>query len=124
MTIGAPILEIEVVAIGFFVLIAEAFLEQIEKRTLAFAAIAGLAAVLMASFFVQRPVVDAAAATGFWSFYTADSLAIFFKRFALVTTIAVLLMMIEYAPVLRESIPGATDQAGLGEFFALPLFTC
>ena len=39
-----------------------------------------------------------AAATGFWSFYTADPLAIFFKRFALVTTILVLVMMIDYAP--------------------------
>jgi NADH-quinone oxidoreductase subunit N len=65
-----------------------------------------------------------AAATGFWSFYTADPLAIFFKRFALVTTILVLIMMIDYAPIVRQSIHGATLQAGLGEFFALPLFTC
>ena len=63
-------------------------------------------------------------ATGFWSFYTADPLAIFFKRFALVTTILVLIMMIDYAPVVRQSIHGATHQGGLGEFFALPLFTC
>ena len=62
--------------------------------------------------------------TGFWSFYTADPLAIFFKRFALVTTILVLVMMIDYAPIVRESIHGATHQSGLGEFFALPIFTC
>ncbi len=73
------------------------------------------------SFLAPPP---AASATGFWSFYTADSLAIFFKRFALVTTILVLIMMIDYAPVVRQSIHGATHQAGLGEFFALPLFTC
>ena len=41
------------------------------------------------------------AATGFWSFYTADPLAIFFKRFALVTTILVLVMAIDYAPAIR-----------------------
>ena len=64
------------------------------------------------------------ATTGFWSFYAADPLAIFFKRFALVTTILVLVMMIDYAPVVRESIHGATQQSGLGEFFALPIFTC
>ena len=62
--------------------------------------------------------------TGFWSFYTADPLAIFFKRFALVTTILVLVMMIDYAPIVRESIHGTTQQSGLGEFFALPIFTC
>ena len=123
MMIGAPILEIEVVAIGSFVLIAEAFFNQIEKRTLAFAAIVGLAAVFVASFFLEPPVMHAATA-GFWSFYTEDSLAIFFKRFAIVTTIGVLLMMIDYAPVVGESIHAATEQAGLGEFFALPLFTC
>ena len=32
--------------------------------------------------------------------------------------------MIDYAPVVRQSIHGATHQSGLGEFFALPLFTC
>jgi NADH-quinone oxidoreductase subunit N len=63
-------------------------------------------------------------ATGFWSFYSADPLAIFFKRFALVTTILVLIMMIDYAPIVQQSIHGATQDAGLGEFFALPLFTC
>ncbi|MGZ4983315.1 MAG: NADH-quinone oxidoreductase subunit N, partial [Chthoniobacterales bacterium] len=66
----------------------------------------------------------AASAHGFWSFYTADPLAIFFKRFAIVTTILVLIMMIDYAPIVRRTVHGVTEQAGLGEFFALPLFTC
>ena len=63
--------------------------------------------------------------TGFWSFYTADPLAIFFKRFALVTTILVLIMMIDYAPTVRCVSPRRDiSQPGLGEFFALPIFTC
>ncbi|PZR74300.1 MAG: hypothetical protein DLM73_08225 [Chthoniobacterales bacterium] len=123
MTIGAPILEIEVLLIGLFVLMVEAFFERIDKRTLAFTAIFGLAAVLVASFFLTPSPADVAT-SGFWSFYTADPLAIFFKRFALVTTIFVLVMMIDYAPIVRESIHGTTHQAGLGEFFALPVFTC
>jgi NADH-quinone oxidoreductase subunit N len=41
-----------------------------------------------------------------------------------VTTILVLVMMIDYAPTVRESIHGTTHQSGLGEFFALPIFTC
>ena len=49
---------------------------------------------------------------------------LFFKRFALVTTILVLVMMIDYAPIVPQLIHGATHQSGLGEFFALPLFTC
>ena len=105
------------------ILLAEAFVTKIEKRALAFVAIVGLALVLVASFFVA-PSASTSQATGFWSFYTADPLAIFFKRFALVTTILVLIMMIDYAPVVRNSFPGATPQSGLGEFFALPIFTC
>src|SRR5439155_18140818 len=45
-------------------------------------------------------------------------------QFALLTTILVLIMMIDYAPVVRRSFPGPTAQAGLGEFFAVPIFTC
>jgi NADH-quinone oxidoreductase subunit N len=123
MTIGAPILEVEVLVIGLFVLMLEAFFERIDKRTLALTAIFGLGAVLVASFFLAPAPVDAAA-NGFWSFYAADPLAIFFKRFALVTTILVLVMMIDYAPIVRESVHGTTHQSGLGEFFALPIFTC
>ena len=120
--INAPILEIAVVAMGLLILMVEAFAEKIDKRTLAISGIIGLGAVLIATFFLSP--APAAAANGLWSFYTADPIAIFFKRFALVTTILVLIMMIDYGPVVRQSIHGATHQAGLGEFFALPLFTC
>jgi NADH-quinone oxidoreductase subunit N len=120
--IGAPTLEIAVLVLGLVILMVEAFAEKIEKRSLAMTAILGLGAVLIASFFLAPP--PPAAAAGFWSFYTTDPLAIFFKRFALITTILVLIMMIDYAPIVRQSIHGATHQSGLGEFFALPLFTC
>ena len=123
MTISAPTLEIGVLVLGLFVLLVEAFAPRIEKRKLAFTAIFGLVAVLAASFFLAPAPVDVAT-TGFWDFYAADPLAIFFKRFALVTTILVLVMMIDYAPIVRQSIHGMTHQSGLGEFFALPIFTC
>ena len=116
-------LEIAVLVLGLLLLMFEAFIEQIDKRTLAMAAIAALAVVFLATFFLApNPSPDQA--TGFWSFYTADPLAIFFKRFALLTTILVLIMMIDYAPTLRNSFPGSAKQVGLGEFFALPVFTC
>ncbi|MEP6699423.1 MAG: NADH-quinone oxidoreductase subunit N [Verrucomicrobiota bacterium] len=123
MTISAPTLEILVLLLGLCILLVEAFAERIDKRALAYSAIGGLALVLVASFFTVPGPIDVPAGS-FWNFYTADPLALFFKRFALVTTILVLIMMIDYAPVVRQSIHGVTQQSGLGEFFALPLFTC
>jgi NADH-quinone oxidoreductase subunit N len=122
-SITAPLLEIAVLVLGMLILMIEAFVGKIDKRVLAFAAIIGLAIVLLASFFVARSP-SPPQATGLWNFYTADRLAIFFKQFALLTTIFVLIMTIDYAPVVRSSFPGTTPQAGLGEFVALPLFTC
>ena len=121
--ITAPLLEIAVLVLGMLILMIEAFIGRIDKRVLACAAIIGLAIVLFATFFIV-PSGSPANATGFWSFYTADRLAIFFKQFALVTTILVLIMMIDYAPVVSSLFPGASPQTGLGEFVALPLFTC
>jgi NADH-quinone oxidoreductase subunit N len=121
--ITAPILEIAVLVLGVVILMIEAFAAKIDERVLAFAATIGLALVLLASFFVA-PSPSPTYATGFWNFYSADRLAMFFKQFALLTTIFVLIMMIDYAPVVRSSFPGDTPQAGLGEFVALPLFTC
>jgi NADH-quinone oxidoreductase subunit N len=121
--ITAPELEIAVLVLGMVILMFEAFSKNIDKRFLAFAGITGLATVFVASFFVA-PSGAPAQAIGFWSFYTADPLSMFFKQFALLTTILVLVMMIDYAPVVRRSFPGPTAQAGLGEFFAVPIFTC
>jgi NADH-quinone oxidoreductase subunit N len=124
--ITAPELDIAVLVLGMVILMVEAFATKIDKRVLAFAAIAGLAIVLIATFFVAPTPKDFGAnqAIGFWSFYTADGLSIFFKQFALLTTIFVLIMMTDYVPVVRSSFPGATPETGLGEFFALPIFTC
>jgi NADH-quinone oxidoreductase subunit N len=119
--ITAPELEIAVLGLGMVILMAEAFAIKIDKQILAFAAIAGLAIVFVASFFVA-PFPAPNQATGFWSFYTADRLSIFFKQFTLLTTIIVLIMMIDYAPVVRSSFPGSQD--GVGEFFAIPIFAC
>ena len=121
MRITAPELEIAVLVLGMAILMVEAFATKIDKRILAFAAIAVLAIVLLASFFVA-PFPSPDQATGFWSFYTADRLSMFFKQFALLTTIFVVIMMIDYVPVVRSSFPATQD--GIGEFFALPIFTC
>ena len=120
--IPAPALEIAVLLWGLVLLLVESFAGESDRRGFAIAAISGLGVVLVASFFLAPP--PAAASTGFWSFYASDPLAIFFKRFALATTILVLIMAIDYAPAIRMGVPGANPHAGLGEFFTLPIFTC
>ena len=71
--ITAPQLEIAVLLLGMVILMFEAFATKIDKRILAYAAIAGLAVVLVATFFVT-PTPPPNQATGFWNFYTADRL--------------------------------------------------
>jgi NADH-quinone oxidoreductase subunit N len=119
--IPAPHLEIDVLVLGMAVLLCETFAPKIDKKVFAYAGIVGLTIVFIATFFLA-PSPSAQDAPGLWNFYVADTLAIFFKRFTLVTTIIVLIMMIDYAPVVR----GAVDRTGsnLGEFFSLPLLTC
>src|SRR5262249_58785002 len=112
--ITAPELEIAVLVLGMAILLVEAFAPKIDKRGVACVAIAGVSLVLVASFFVP-PSASTSQATGFWSFYAADRLSIFFKQFSLLATIFVLILMTDYAPVLRSSFPGASLQAGLGE---------
>jgi len=119
--IPAPHLEIDVLVLGVAILLFETFSAKIDKKVFAYAGIVGLTLVLVATFFVTCGPASQEA-TGFWNFYTADPLSIFFKRFMLVTTIVVLGMMIDYAPALRKA--DESTSANLGEFFSLPLLTC
>lgn len=115
-------LEAAVVALGVVLLLAEAFSAPGNKRGIAYLAIFGLAGVLIATFRADPGAVDMAAP--YTKFYRVDFLAFFLKQFSLVTTIAVLVMALEYAPVVEANIPSARRGAGLGEFFALPVFAC
>ncbi len=110
-------LEISVVCLGIFLLMADAFFVKADKRSLAYGAIVGLAAVFVLTFFLQQQPVTQ-------GFYVLDPLALFFKRFALLATILTIILAIDFAPVVQRLIPSASPQAGLGEFFVLPVFTC
>src|SRR6266446_7723136 len=121
IAIRAPHLEIAVLVLGITILLLETFAAKIARKNFAYAGVVGLTAVLLASFFLA-PEPSTPQASGFWNFYTADALAIFFKRFMLVTTIIVLAMMVDYAPALRKA--DESTSANLGEFFSLPLLTC
>ncbi len=113
-------LEITVLLLGIFMLLVESFSKTDDKRGLAITAITILAALVGFSFFTEgNGTADLATV-----FYSADASAMFFKRIALITTIVVLVMALEYKSVLAKFIPGVTPGAGLGEFYSLPVFTC
>ena len=120
--ISAPYLEVAVLVLGSIILLVEAFASQLDRRFLAYAALFGLAMIFIATFLVAPQ--SSAASAPLWSFYSADALALFFKRIALATTAGVLVMMLDFAPSVSIGVQGATPQSGLGEFFTLPLFTC
>lgn len=111
-------LETAVLILGIIMLLVESFSKSDDKRGLAKMAIAILTALIGFSFFARPDVGDLA------PFYVADPTALFFKRIALLTTVVVLIMALEYKSVLTKFIPGVTPGAGLGEFYSLPVFTC
>lgn len=113
-------LEVLVVALGIFLLMFEAFVPKPDKRLLVWLGMAGLAVVFVATWFVSPISADAPYA----AFYAADPLALFFKRFSLVVTFLVLAMSIDFLPIVERYLPSSTKGGGLGEFVALPVFTC
>ncbi len=115
------ILEFSVVCLGIVLLMVEAFFNKAPKTIVAYAGVVGLTVVLVLSFFVDPAVI---ADSSFARFYEADAVAMLFKQFALVCTVFVLLMSIDYAPLVERFIPGVGRGAGVGEFFVIPLFTC
>lgn len=117
-------LEILVLALGIFMVLYEAFAAEKEKAWLPWIGVIGLGFIFLLSLFARLDDPDPTHVTLISNFYKADVLAIFFKRFALLTTIVVLVMSIEYKDVLRKFIYGATPESGIGEFFSLPVFTC
>jgi len=57
-------------------------------------------------------------------FYRYDSTAFFFKLIALVSTILMLLMAVDFRKVLSRYTSGDDSGSGLGEFYCLPVFAC
>jgi NADH-quinone oxidoreductase subunit N len=120
--ISAPYLEVAVIVLGTVILLIESFFSKFDRRYLGYAALIGLALIFLATFFIAPQSTMSSAP--FWNFYSADATSLFFKRIALATTAGVIVMMLDFAPLLSSGVQGAAPQSGLGEFFALPLFTC
>jgi NADH-quinone oxidoreductase subunit N len=117
MTIPPVFLELFVLALGIAILVLESFAEKQDRKIFAIIGIVGLAIVFL---FL---LLSAPGESGMLS-YTNDWPAIFFKKVAVVTTIVVLIMSIDYADTIKRYLPGGSPQSGLGEFFALPILTC
>lgn len=110
-------LEVIVVCLGLALLLADAFVEGADKRWLGVAGVLGLGLVFTLNFFARG------GEGGFWDYYTygAGSFAGFYKGLTLLATMLVLLMSLEYLPVVRSY---TAERYAAGEFLVLPLFAC
>jgi NADH-quinone oxidoreductase subunit N len=120
-------LEALTVTLGLVLLMAEAFVSSKSKAWVGVAAAIGLSLILVLTFIAIGPDVkpDAAWATWpLWNFYQFDSLARFYKTFALLTTILVILLSIDYRRILARYTEQPGSENGTGEFYALPVFAC
>jgi NADH-quinone oxidoreductase subunit N len=120
-------LEALTVFLGLLLLMLEAFGPSNSKKYVGITAAAGLAFILILSFFAYGPEAKPEANWAkwpLWNFYAFDGLARFYKGFALVTTILVVLMSIDFRAILSRFTDHPGSEAGTGEYYALPVFAC
>ena len=118
-------LEALTVVLGLALLMFEAFGPAHNKRPIGMFAVFGLCLILVFNFFAVGPKEGSAMADWpLWNFYQFDSLARFYKGFALVCTILVLLMAMDFRSILSRFTENPESEDGTGEFFALPVFAC
>lgn len=111
-------LEALLALLGLFVLLLEAFVPSVSSRTLAGICMAGVAAVL--ALLLTAAGGEEALPSFVSAYHQLDTLALFYKAFALVITLLVLWLTKEAAPYLSKF----TLEGKLGEMFSLPLFVC
>jgi NADH-quinone oxidoreductase subunit N len=120
-------LEALTVTLGLVLLLAEAFVTTPSKAWVGVAAALGLAIVLGLTCIAIGPEAVPAAAWAqwpLWNFYQFDALARFYKIFALVCTLLVVLLAVDYRRILIRFIDHAGCENGTGEYYALPVFAC
>jgi NADH-quinone oxidoreductase subunit N len=102
-------LEIEVVILGLGILLLDLWTPVEKKRDLGYLAAGLLGLILIGSFKLDASTAEYA----FGKMYVFDGLALYFKRFFLLSAMIVLLMSVEFADRI---------EAGISEFYALILF--
>ena len=115
------LLEIFVVVLGLVMLVVDAFAGRSSRNKVALIGIVGLGVVLASLLFFTCCPKDG---LHYWDIYHYDKWAAFFKGIALLTTIIVLIMAREFAPVMRRYTSQNEEKAGLGEFYSLPVLAC
>jgi len=98
-----------VIALGLSLLLADLWLPTSARPKLGYAAALGVGAILLYSF-LHFPTGSRYA---FDNMYVLDGLALFFKRFFLMTALIVLLISVEFSERLRD---------GITEYYVLILF--
>jgi len=114
------LIEFITVAFGLVLLMFEAFTEG-KKSRLGLIAAAGLTVIL-----VLQCTAPLSATVPDWMnrFYGYDSIARFYKIIALLSTILVLLMSVDFKSVLSRFTSGDDSESSTGEFYCLPVFAC
>src|SRR5437764_587905 len=104
--------ELLIIGLGLGLLLLDLWIAPAARRKLGYVAALGVGIVLLYSLFIfQLPTGDQAYAFG--KMYLLDGLALFFKRFFLVSALIVLMMSVEFADCI---------ETGIAEFYALILF--
>ncbi len=120
-------LEALTVTLGLALLMLEAFVPLRSKKTVGIAAAVGLGFILISLFVAIGPdghSDKAWAKWQLWHFYQFDALARFYKGFALVCTIFVVLMSVDFRSILSRFTDEPGTEKGTGEYYALPVFAC
>ena len=118
-------LEFIVAGLGLVLLLWEAFAAPKKKAALAIVGAVALTGVLAA--LIITSCSSCASDTPSWMdrFYSNDGdYTIFFKGFALVSTILVLFMSYDYSKIVNKFTSPDGSDTNSGEFYCLPVFAC
>jgi NADH-quinone oxidoreductase subunit N len=120
-------LEALTITLGLILLLAEAFVPARSKAWVGVVAALGLTVILGLSGIAIGPEAKPAAVWAqwpLWNFYQFDALARFYKVFALICTLLVVLMSVDYRIILARFTDHVGSESGTGEYYALPVFAC
>jgi len=118
------LLEFLVVAIGVIMLLWEAFASPKNKSKLALIGAGGLTIVLVLLILGRNCEAWNAVPDWLSRFYTTGGNSLFFKGFALISTILVLLMSYDFRSILNKYTSNDNTDSNTGEFYTLPIFAC
>ncbi|SKA98652.1 NADH-quinone oxidoreductase subunit N [Prosthecobacter debontii] len=110
--------EIFLVVFALALLCLEALVPTIHRRTLSALSIGGVALAFVLFLFASKATADLPAFVQ--PYHQLDSLAVFYKGFALIITLLVLWLTVESSTYLTRFVPGGN----YSELFSLPLIVC